>query len=320
MTSVKEQFEELAEMHWKHDLLGSIEVGIVVLDREYKVQVWNQFMENHSNVVPSQIRGKTLFEFFPEIDEAWFRVKTDPVYRLKSPAFIIWEQRPYLFRFGPIRPITSSSEYMFQNITLFPLASLSGEVEQLCIVVYDVTDEAVSRQSAAALNDKLEKISRVDGLTGLFNRRYWEEQFSQEFKRSKRNDMPASVVMLDIDHFKKVNDTFGHLCGDQVIKALAKVIKKSIRETDVAGRYGGEEFAIILPDTVASNARMVAERIRRLSEAFILNYEGQEIKFTVSLGIAEFDSSFKDHMAWLDSADQALYKAKEGGRNKVVLA
>jgi diguanylate cyclase len=320
MTGAKKQLDELTEMHWKHDLLGSIEVGIVVLDREYKVQVWNQFMENHSNVVPSQIRDKTLFEFFPEIDEAWFKVKTDPVYRLKSPAFIIWEQRPYLFRFGPNRPITSSSEFMYQNITLFPLASLSGEVEQLCIVVYDVTDEAVSRQSALALNDKLEQISRVDGLTGLFNRRYWEEQFSQEYKRSKRNDMPASVVMLDIDHFKKVNDTFGHPGGDQVIKALAKIIKKSIRETDLAGRYGGEEFSIILPDTVASNARMVAERIRRLSEAFILNYEGQEIKFTVSLGIAEFNSSFKDHMAWLDKADQALYKAKEGGRNKVVLA
>jgi diguanylate cyclase len=320
MTGAKKQLDELTEMHWKHDLLGSIEVGIVVLDREYKVQVWNQFMENHSNVVPSQIRDKTLFEFFPEIDEAWFKVKTDPVYRLKSPAFIIWEQRPYLFRFGPNRPITSSSEFMYQNITLFPLASLSGEVEQLCIVVYDVTDEAVSRQSALALNDKLEQISRVDGLTGLFNRRYWEEQFNQEYKRSKRNDMPASVVMLDIDHFKKVNDTFGHPGGDQVIKALAKIIKKSIRETDLAGRYGGEEFSIILPDTVASNARMVAERIRRLSEAFILNYEGQEIKFTVSLGIAEFNSSFKDHMAWLDKADQALYKAKEGGRNKVVLA
>jgi diguanylate cyclase len=320
MTGAKEQLDELTEMHWKHDLLGSIEVGIVVLDKHYKVQVWNQFMENHSNVVPSQIRDKTLFEFFPEIDEAWFKVKTDPVYRLKSSAFIIWEQRPYLFRFDPTRPITSSSEYMFQNITLFPLASLSGEVEQLCIVVYDVTDEAVNRQSALALNEKLEQISRVDGLTGLFNRRYWEEQFSQEYKRSKRNDMPASVIMLDIDHFKKVNDTYGHPGGDQVIRALAKIIKKSIRETDIAGRYGGEEFAIILPDTVASNARMVAERIRRLSEAFVLNHDGQQIQFTVSLGIAEFHSSFKDHMAWLDKADQALYKAKEGGRNKVVLA
>lgn len=320
MTSTDSTFDELAEMHWKHDLLGSIEIGIVVLDRSFNVLVWNQFMENHSNIVPSQIRGKPLFEFFPEIDQSWFKVKTDPVYRLKSPAFIIWEQRPYLFKFGPNRPITSSSEFMYQNITLFPLASLSGEVEQLCIVVYDVTDEAVSRQSATALNEKLELISRVDGLTGLYNRRYWEEQFSLEYKRSKRNDAPASVMMLDIDHFKNINDTYGHPAGDQVIKSLAQIIKKSIRETDIAGRYGGEEFAIILPDTVASNARMVGERIRRLAEAYTVEHEGVEMKVTVSVGITEFHSSFKDHMSWLEKADQALYKAKEAGRNRIQIS
>ena len=87
----------LAEMHWKHDLLGSIEVGIVVLDKAFNVQVWNQFMENHSSIVPGMIQNKNLFEFFPEIDEEWFTRKAAPAFSLKSPVFIIWEQRPYYF-------------------------------------------------------------------------------------------------------------------------------------------------------------------------------------------------------------------------------
>ncbi|MFT4746540.1 MAG: diguanylate cyclase, partial [Congregibacter sp.] len=141
----------LAEMHWKHDLLGSIEVGIVVLDKECKVQVWNQFMENHSSIVPGMIQGKSVFKFFPEIDEEWFTRKAAPAFSLKSPVFIIWEQRPYLFHFNCNRPITSQAEHMYQNITIFPLASLTGQVEQVCLVIYDVTNEALSRLGMQSL-------------------------------------------------------------------------------------------------------------------------------------------------------------------------
>lgn len=310
---------DIADMHWQHDLLGSIEVGLVVLDKDYRVLVWNQFMENHSGILPSVIRDKSLFEFFPEIDQEWFRVKAEPVFNLRSPAFIIWEQRPFLFKFGTHRPITSASEHMFQNVTLFPLASLSDQVEQMCIVVYDVTDEAMNKQGIEALNKKLEQMSRVDGLTGLFNRRFWDEQFQLEYKRVARSGKPASVIMLDIDHFKAVNDNYGHPAGDQVIKTLARIIRKSIRETDIAGRYGGEEFAILLPDTGARHARVVAERVRRLAESLTVQYEGMSINFTASLGIAEFHPTFKDHGVWLEKADQALYKAKEGGRNQICL-
>lgn len=310
----------LAEMHWKHDLLGSIEVGIVVLDKEFKVHVWNQFMENHSSIVPGMIQDKNLFEFFPEIDKEWFTRKAAPAFSLKSPVFIIWEQRPYVFHFNCNRPITSQAQHMYQNVTIFPLASLTGQVEHVCLVIYDVTDEAVSRLGMQALNGQLEKISRVDGLTGLYNRRFWEEQFVMEFKRDQRSESPSALIMLDIDHFKKVNDTYGHSAGDEVIKILAGIIKKATRETDIAGRYGGEEFAIILPDTPVANVEFVAERIRRLVEKCTVVYDELNITFTISIGIAGFKHTHKNSTHWLDTADKALYKAKESGRNKVILA
>ncbi len=310
--------EELSRQHWMHDLLSSLEVGIVVLDREFKVEVWNQFMENHSNLRPSQIVGTCLFDSFPEISADWLKVKADPVFNLKTPVFLIWEQRPYLFKFGCNRPITSELDFMYQNVTLFPLSSLTGKVERLCMLVYDVTDQATGRLHIEGLNEKLTNVSRLDGLTGLYNRRYWQERFEKQFKLARRRGAQETAIMLDIDHFKSVNDTYGHQAGDKVIQTLANVIKQCVRETDLAGRYGGEEFAVILTDAKLDDALQVAERIRRAAEATVVEHEGQSITFTVSLGLSEFNESFDNGMQWLDRADQALYKAKEGGRNQAV--
>lgn len=310
---------ELEDLHLKHDLLGSIEVGIAVVDREFRIELWNQFMERHSGQSPANVRGKTLFETFPEIEAEWFKRKTDPVFKLKSPAFIIWEQRPHLFQFEAYRPITSATELMYQNITIFPLTSLTGQVNQICIVVYDVTDEAISKKRFEAANKQLERISRVDGLTGLYNRRYWEEMCTIEFKRALRTGSPATMMILDIDHFKRINDGFGHPAGDKTIRSLSRIISKAIRETDIAGRYGGEEFTIVLPDTDVKSARIVAERIRKLAEHLPVEWEDKTIKYTVSIGLAEFHSSFGEHVAWIEKADQGLYEAKESGRNKVIV-
>ncbi|WJG09021.1 sensor domain-containing diguanylate cyclase [Aliiglaciecola sp. LCG003] len=308
---------DINSLHSQLNLLGSIEVGITVLDRNFHVLAWNQFMENNSGILPSAIEGKSIFSFFPEIDKDWFTIKTEPVFNLKSPAFIIWEQRPYLFKFDTSRPITSASDFMYQNVTLFPLKSAAGEVEQICLVVYDVTDEALNKKGIQALNEQLEQISRIDGLTGVYNRRYWEETFAQEQKRILRSGSNGSVIILDIDHFKKVNDNHGHPAGDYIIKTLANVIKQTVRETDICGRYGGEEFVVLLPDTDSDSAQFVAERIRAGCEDLLPNYEGSEIPFTVSLGLADFSKQYPDHMAWLEKADQALYIAKNNGRNQL---
>jgi len=311
--------EELSRQHWLHDLLSSLEVGIVVLDRDFNVEVWNQFMENHSNLRPSQIVGKSLFQHFPEIEQDWLMLKAEPVFNLKSPVFLIWEQRPYLFKFGCNRPITSELDVMYQNVTLFPLSSLTGNVERMCMLVYDVTDQASSRLNIEGLNNQLTEMSRVDGLTQLYNRRYWQERFQSLYRLAKRRESVNTAIMLDIDHFKAVNDNYGHQAGDKVIQTLARIIKQQVRETDLAGRYGGEEFAIILADANGDGAMQVAERIRKAAEATTVTHEGQSIRFTVSLGLAEFSPAFQNEMQWLDIADQALYEAKESGRNQAIL-
>lgn len=305
---------------WQDALLNSIEVGIVVVDANFKVEEFNQFMENHSGVQAADIKGQPIFSYFKEIDRTWFERKCQPVFSMKTPVFVIWEQRQYLFKFGSSRPITSSSDYMYQNITILPISSEDGKVERICILVYDMTDQAMSKAGVERLNDELKIISRIDGLTGLYNRRYWQERFEREFKLANRNKKPISVLMLDIDHFKAVNDNYGHQAGDKVIQSLAMLIKKATRETDICGRYGGEEFTILLPDTTTETAKLVGERIRKASERYLVKHETIEMNFTVSIGIAEFSPEFNRPLLWLEAADQALYKAKESGRNQVLIA
>ncbi|MFD3397934.1 diguanylate cyclase [Alteromonas macleodii] len=298
------------------ELLDSIEVGIAVLDRNFKVQVWNKFLENHGAKKAEAIIGDSLFSHFPEIEEKWLRTKVDPVFNLKSPVFIIWEQRPYLFKFGCNRPVTSAAEFMYQNVTMFPIVDKRGNVERFCMLVYDVTEQALGKRGMEHLNEELKTASRVDGLTGLYNRRYWQERFDEMHKLCVRREKPSTALMLDIDHFKRINDTYGHQAGDKVIKMLAALIKRCVRETDLAGRYGGEEFAIILNDSSVEDAKIVAERIRQLAQRLMVEHEGESISFTVSLGLAQFSPDFKGAMAWLECADQALYEAKENGRNQ----
>ncbi len=148
---MSQSLEELQEFHWMMDMLQSVDVGIVVLDRNCNIQVWNGFMESHSGLLPSEVRDKSLFTLFPHIDEGWFKQKTKPVFELKSRAFLTWEQRPYLFKFANYRPITGSESFMYQNITLSPLVSATGKVDFISMMIYDMTDVAVGKKQLESL-------------------------------------------------------------------------------------------------------------------------------------------------------------------------
>lgn len=311
---------ELNEIHWMMDMFNTIDVGLVVLDRKYNICVWNGFMEAHSGLLPSAVKGKDVFDAFPGIDETWFRSKAESVFVLKTRSFTIWEQHPYIFKFKNYRPITGKADYMYQNGTLIPLTNTTGEVSHLCVIIYDVTDEAVNKLELEQANAKLEELSRVDRLTNLYNRGFWEESFSKEFKRQQRSQAKSSLLMFDIDHFKKINDLFGHQGGDAALCFVSQTLKKVLRESDVAGRYGGEEFAVTLVDADLDGAKVFAERLRKTIEDAVIHYEESEITLTISIGIAQFDGKYTKYEQWIEDADKALYRSKEAGRNTINVA
>jgi diguanylate cyclase (GGDEF)-like protein len=308
---------DLNELHWMLAITQSIDVGVVVLDRHYCVQVWNNFMENRSGVLPSEAAGQSFFKLFPEINEQWFSKKIENVVTLGTPAFTIWEQRPYLMRFKNYQPITGQEDFMYQNTTLFPLRSTNSEISHICLVIYDVTDVATNRHQLQAANAQLQKLSSTDHLTELYNRGHWEDAVKREYARHSRYASNASLVMIDIDHFKRVNDTYGHQAGDAVIRRVAEVIRRHARDADVAGRYGGEEFAVLLPDTDKEGARVFSERLRQAIEAEVVEHEGQRIRCTISLGVADLSQPLEGYESLIERADQALYDSKENGRNQV---
>ncbi|WP_076418436.1 diguanylate cyclase [Colwellia sp. UCD-KL20] len=314
---MSQETEQMNELHWLMEMLHTIDVGLVVLDRQYKIQIWNGFMENHSGLLPREVKEKEIFSLFEEIPQDWFKRKAESVFLLKNKAFTIWEQRPYLFKFQNYRPITGSADYMYQNTTFIPLMSSTGLVTHLCLLIYDVTDNATNKNDLERVNTELAVLSQTDGLTKLFNRAHWESCLNAEFKRWCRSRSASSLVILDIDHFKHVNDTYGHTVGDDVIRHLSGLIRQHVRETDISGRYGGEEFVILLADTALENAQIFAERLRKEVAQSIVRHNDIDLSYTISLGIAEVDPSIKTYEAWIEHADAALYRSKESGRNKV---
>ena len=175
----------------------------------------------------------------------------------------------------------------------------------------------LSSEDVEAAQAELLELSRTDALTRLWNRGYWSERLNEEFSRVQRLGDFTSLAILDIDHFKRINDTFGHPAGDAVIQRTAEILKSTARSIDFCGRYGGEEFAVILPGTHELGAVHFAESLRARIENESLAYEGKEIKYTISLGIATWSSKVDSVKTWLVRADEALYTAKRSGRNQV---
>ncbi|HFC98671.1 MAG TPA: GGDEF domain-containing protein [Thermosulfurimonas dismutans] len=168
-------------------------------------------------------------------------------------------------------------------------------------------------------NEKLRRLSITDGLTGLYNHRYFQERLREEFERARRYRRSLSLILLDLDHFKRVNDRYGHLVGDQVLRGVAEVIQHNIRKSDIPARYGGEEFAIIAPETDLQGASTLGERIREEVARQEFSYGDQKFSITVSLGVANIfpAASDKTPRDLIEAADKALYYSKTQGRNRL---
>lgn len=185
-------------------------------------------------------------------------------------------------------------------------------------IIYKFLD--IIRQLRLA-HELLESLSQEDYLTGVYNRRHLEETAAKEFSLAMRHKFPVSIMILDIDHFKQVNDTHGHLIGDQVLIALTQCVYEMIRQTDIFGRYGGEEFILFMPHTALDDAVMLSERMRQAiaDNKFQSNTDSAKVNITVSVGVASATPETKTLEDLILNADLALYRAKELGRNRVAV-
>jgi diguanylate cyclase (GGDEF)-like protein len=211
--------------------------------------------------------------------------------------------------------ITPDGERRLVEIVATPLWDADGTFHGIVEAMRDVA----GRDKVEGLFSELQKMAVTDGLTGLYNHRHFNERLNAAFTRIKRIPEPLSLLFIDIDLFKRINDSHGHLAGDEILQGVAAVIKSNVREIDVLARYGGEEFAVILPGTDRKGARKMAERLRQsvAEKAFYIDWK--EIKVTVSVGAATCPDDATEREDLIGKADQALYHAKRSGRNQTSL-
>ena len=291
-----------------------LNMGIVILDAEYRIRYWNDWMAMHSRNPAEEMLDRNIFDVYPNLDQPVFLRSFKSVFTFGNFYFFSQKLHGHLFPIKVVSSFQTSFEFMQQSCTLCPLREGDGpQVTHICITVQDVTD-------VAAYEKILVEMTHRDSLTGTYNRRYFTNRLKEEFERHRRYKRPMSMLMIDIDHFKAVNDSHGHDAGDDVLREFALRIRKAIRNIDLACRYGGEEFVIVMPETDMAVASMVAERLRRriATEPFVIQKGARQLEVTNSIGIAALNGPDDNAAGILKRADTALYRAKRDGRNRVV--
>ncbi len=322
----------------------SLKLQNILLNEQSKINVeFHDSMKNIAKIIETQyelnyivpIIGEMLDRFITD-HLIYVFLKCDNEYKLIWPK-ACKDERIY----DALKQLTPETEYILTNndkIGAFPLKSEEGEISG-CIVARSTLDalskrdisylEQLTRQSAITINransySRILQYATIDALTNLNNRRQFEHRLGQEIATTKRQNNPLCAMMIDIDFFKKVNDTYGHASGDAVLRGVASIIKSALRESDIPSRYGGEEFAVLLPYTHIQEAKIVGERLRKAIESspIPVSIEDSDIKsinVTISMGLAEFNNKETGEELF-ERADKALYEAKESGRNRVCLA
>ena len=316
----------------------SLKLQNIVLNEQSKINVdFHDSMKNIAKIIETQYELNYIVPLIGEMLDRFISDHLIYVFLKQEGEFkLVWpkackDERIY----EVLKELTPETEYILTNndkIGAFPLIS-EGEITG-CIVARSTLDklskrdisylEQLTRQSAITISranaySKVLQYATLDALTNLNNRRQFETRLKQEIAITKRQNNPLCAMMIDIDFFKKVNDTYGHASGDEVLRTVASVIKAQLRESDIPARYGGEEFAVLLPYTHIDEAKIVGERLRKAVEETTVSLDNLNINVTISMGLAEFrqDESGEELFA---QADKALYKAKESGRNRVVCA
>jgi len=263
-----------------------------------------------------------LYDITKEITRSFSEHEAQMAFRVKLKEHIFYEECRLLDPLSDeVQALRSEPDYLLfvlrGKTRLLGYLAIKGvldrDKEKATILAHQFT-LALQR---IRLYQEVERLAMTDSLTELYTRRYILERFEEELSRAKIRGMPLSFLMLDVDHFKRFNDQYGHLTGDQVLRGIAKTLRESIREIDIVGRFGGEEFCVVLPDTDRDGAFYVAERIRSGVEKSKITAYDTIAEATVSIGISTFPDDGQQSSELLDKADWALYRAKKNGRNKI---
>lgn len=265
--------------------------GLILMDRHYIIRDFNASSMLYFSLFGVKLKNEDLGLVLEDHEEM-----------LHS----IYSRKP------SVHTITSDDEEYYIEFSTKDI----GKKDELAGILLTIEDVTLSKN----LEFQLRELAQTDELTGLNNRRYFMEETNKILVRALRYDENLSLLMMDIDHFKEINDTYGHACGDLVLSTLARLIKSAYRSIDIVGRFGGEEFVVAMVNTAAEDAYIRAESLRSAIEDFRIKYQDNELRITISVGIAELN---KDQCEKLDEllncADSAMYQAKERGRNQTVI-
>ena len=275
--------------------------AIYTITKEGLIEEWNLSLQRYAGWLAADVVGRSKSMFFPpdDPDQPHLDLLLAETQRIGSVETEGWR-------------LKRDGSRLWANSVITALPDESGTVRGFVVVSRDLTERK-------RLEDDMKKLATVDPLTGAYNRRKGDALLLVEFSQRKRYGRPFAVLMLDIDHFKSINDRFGHAAGDAVLIALVQTCWKSLRPMDMVMRWGGEEFLIVLPNTGAAAALSAAERLRvAIAATEVAVSEGTTIRFTISAGVAVPKGDSPSEL--LSSSDDALYAAKTGGRDRVILA
>lgn len=261
-------------------IFNMVNTGIAVLDKDLRVRHWNRWLEMHTGIPEKTIQGTLLTDHFPNLNQKWFLRGCKTVLTLGNVAFFSHKLHRHILPITAVHHFSPEFKFMRQNCTIGPIYSDTHTVDYICMMIQDATE-------IAACENRLLTISTKDALTGLYNRNYFEKKLKEELERHRRYGGPLSILVIDIDSLKQVNDTLGHHAGDTTLMDLAAMLTGRLRTVDTIARYGADEFCVILPETPLSAAMLVAGQLREkvARAAFSPDKTGRSV--TVSMGVME---------------------------------
>lgn len=318
------------------ELLDSLFVGVFLLDEHHCIKYWSKSMLDYTNKYSEEVLDENFFTVFPYLKKykpkltgilrngatfgsarevsQFFKVKTNKLIQMSKLGIL--EELKSGFKDFEYKKHTEK-DWAKQNCE-FRVIQYQGKKHVLGIVS-DMTPIINQAYDIEQVVLNLIESNNQDGLTGVHNRRHLECQLAEQFNLFERYQNTFSILMFDIDHFKKINDTHGHLAGDHVLKVVCQLVKKLLRTTDHIGRYGGEEFVIIFPHTQLDEAAHVAERIRTMIHEHMFVFDKKAISVAISGAVNQVSKQFESYVSLIKETDEGLYLAKQSGRNQIIV-